>query len=945
MSVFAGGPKYIAGTSFFDPAAVGQPVHWAGGLVNYYVDKGPLNAAISNQQAVAMVDAAAALWSGVSTAGITLTDKGTLNEDVSGANVVPGNQNLEQPSDLAPTATNYPLGIIFDADGSVLDAVFGAYTSDPSNCENNGVTVWMDHLNTNATIAHAVMVLNGRCATTANQVAMMTFQLERGFGRLLGLDAAQVNPGAITNGEPNGTEGWPVMQPMTGACGPAGGICIPDYTTLRYDDIAAVNRMYPITTHNLAAFPGKVLTAANTVSIDGTITFRAGMGMQGVNVVARPLDGSGNPLYQYTVTFVSGGYFSGKHGNPITGWTDTNGVLLSQWGSNDAALQGYFDLKYMPLPPGMTKATYQVTFERINPLYIDLDSVGPYIDGSPQASGTLSPILVQGMGAGQAQTLTVNVGDSATGAYQDAISTQAAPRVLPSSGLWCGRLSQVGQTDWFNFPVRGNRTFTIITEALDEKGQASSAKAMPVLGIWDAFAPVGATPVGAAPGLNGNATGETWLQVSTEGDDVVRLGIADMRGDGRPDYAYDGWVLYADSVEPARLPASGGPIVIRGMGFHAVDTVLVGGKTAQVTGVSPNEITAIAPPAAAGVSGSVDVEVDDLPVYYAIAIVSGGVSYDAGTGDALTLVNAPSNTVPIGIPLGFAVTALGPALAPAGGVTVTYTVVSGTATLDCGKPSCSARTAGDGSATVNVTAVDGTASVVTASLINGSSVQAHFSGGAPPVVSALTQPLSLAAGATISWTTQVLVLNNGSPMAGQAVAWQSGGGVTTLGSTAAITTAGGIASKTLTVGPLAEGQTATSTACLNGTSQCVTFQAFGARTAYASVGAVAGTVQSIAASDTPSQILLRVRDMNGNAMAGGTVTLYQSLFAWAPPCPPHGRCAQPELLATQTATATSAVDGSVIFTPASLPGVAARVAGTAATGNMSTLNIAIEQHP
>ena len=24
-----------------------------------------------------------------------------------------------------------------------------------------------------------------------------------------------------------------------------------------------------------------------------------------------------------------------------------------------------------------------------------------------------------------------------------------------ASGLWCGRLSQVGQTDWFNFPVRG----------------------------------------------------------------------------------------------------------------------------------------------------------------------------------------------------------------------------------------------------------------------------------------------------------------------------------------------------------------------------------------------------------------------------------------------------------------------------------------------------------
>ena len=30
--------------------------------------------------------------------------------------------------------------------------------------------------------------------------------------------------------------------------------------------------------------------------------------MQGVNVVARPLDANGNQLYQYTVTFVSGGW-------------------------------------------------------------------------------------------------------------------------------------------------------------------------------------------------------------------------------------------------------------------------------------------------------------------------------------------------------------------------------------------------------------------------------------------------------------------------------------------------------------------------------------------------------------------------------------------------------------------------------------------------------------
>ena len=41
-------------------------------------------------------------------------------------------------------------------------------------------------------------------------------------------------------------------------------------------------------------------------------------------------------------------------------------------------------------------------------------------------------------------------------------------------------------------------------------------------------------------------------------------------------------------------------------------------------------------------------------------------------------------------------------------------------------------------------------------------------------------------------------------------------------STAAMTTASGVATKTLTVGPLTEGQVVTINACLNGTSQCVT---------------------------------------------------------------------------------------------------------------------------
>ena len=940
---FAGGPKYVAGASYFNPSAMGQPVHWANGQVNYYVDQGALSSTVTNQQATAMVDAAAALWSAVPTAGVTLTDMGSLSEDVNGSNIaINAAGQITSPADVTPSAASYPLGVIYDADGSVIDAIFGATTSTPEACQDNGVYVWMDNMNPDATVAHAIIILNGLCATTPPMLAMMSYEIERAFGRVLGLDYSQVNPGAGENGETGGELGWPVMQPLSGICGGSGGECIPDPNVLRYDDIAALNRIYPITAANLAEFPGKEITAANTVSIQGTVEFASGYGMQGVNVVARPLDANGNPLYEYTVSFVSGAYFNGNHGNPVLGWGDANDNPLAMWGSNDAAMQGYFDLSGIPLPPGVTPATYKITFEAIDPLYILTESVGPYMQGQVEPSGTLNAVVLPGLAAGSAQNLTVTAAGTPEPGFNDAIGTLAHPRQMPAMGMWCGRLSQVGQTDWFTFPVRGNRNFTIVTQATDETGAPSNQKAMPAIGIWDAFDPVGAAAVAGAPGLNGLATGETWLQVSTVGADVVRVGVADTRGDGRPDYSYDGWVLYADTVEPERLPVSGGLMVIHGMGFRLTDTVLVGGQAALVTSISPTEITAIAPAAEAGVTGSVDVEVDDAPVFYAWAVIPGGIRYDSGNGDALTLVTGPFNTIPIGVPTPFAVQALGPTLAPAGGVTVIYAVASGTATLGCGQATCQVTASGDGRAQMNVTAVDASQSIVTASLTNGSSLEAQFSGGTPPALASLTPKLSLAAGTTLIWTVEALALANGVPAARQSVLWTSASGIVAPG-TAALTNANGIATQTLTVGPLAEGQLATINACVNGTSSCVAFSAIGARPEYATLVAVSGTSQTLSVSGTPSQVVLRVLDMDGNPMANGTVTFYQALYAWTAPCEPHAVCAQGVLLASQSATATTAIDGSVSFTPLSMPGVTTELVGIATTGNTSTVGVAIQQ--
>ncbi len=948
LQTYAGGPKYVAGVAYFNPAAVGQPIRWADGPISYFVDQGSLNGGISNQQAVGMVDAAAAFWNAVPTAGVNLTDAGSLAEDVNGTNVQAANEQFTAPADVTPQATGTPIAVVFDADGSVINALLGAGASAPDNCAQNGVLMWTDNFNPQATFAHAVMVLNGLCATSVPLVAMMNFQLQRAFGRILGLDYAQVNPTALTDptGEPNGTLGWPVMQPNNGACGAAGGVCIPNATTLRYDDQAAISRLYPVTAANQAEYPGHLLTASNTISIQGTISFRNGQGMQGVNVVVRPLDANGNPMYEYTVTAVSGEYFAGNRGNAITGFNDSLGNPLSRFGGNDAAQQGYFDLSAIPLPPGMSAASYQVSFEAINPLNILSSSVGPYEIGNPAPSGTMPTLTLSGLTAGVTQPVNVTAEDSAgepTGyAPRTPVGIAANPHQLPGTGAWSGRLGAVGQTDWFTFAVRANRTFTVVTQALDEAGQPTTVKAMPAIGVWDGFALIGAAPAVFAPSQNDTATGVTYLEVTSRGSDIVRLAVADQRGDGRPDYTYQGWVLYADSVMPTRLPSTGGTIVIRGFGFHSGDTVLVGGVPATVVSVQPTEIAANV--AAAGTIGSQNVEVDDLAGRNAATVIPGGVSFDARTNDVIGIVSAPQNMVPLGVPVPFSVVVNGANGLPAGGVTVTYTVGGTTAELGCGGSSCTVTTTGDGLATLSVTPISTALVVVTAAIDNGSNVQAHFYGGIAPTLAALTPTLHVAAGATVNWPVQALALIGAAPAAGVAVQWLSGSGLAAPVS-ALQTDASGIAYAALTAGPLAEGQTTASMACVVGTSNCVNFAALGARPEFAYLEAVSGVSQSMRVSQSAAPVVLRVRDMDGVVMAGGTVEIYEALYAWSPPCPTHGRCAQAPLIQKQTLTLTSALDGTVSFLPLSIPGVATNLAVVAATGNTSTLNIAVEEHP
>ena len=365
------------------------------------------------------------------------------------------------------------------------------------------------------------------------------------------------------------------------------------------------------------------------------------------------------------------------------------------------------------------------------------------------------------------------------------------------------------------------------------------------------------------------------LPVLTLADSEVRLGLADLRGDGRPDYLYQGRVLYAATVQPAILPAAGGPIAITGMGFHANSVVTVNGVKAAVTSITPTEITAIAPPAA-GATGNVLLQVQD-PLTLGIAVISDGLSYGAQNSDTITTVSAPTGTVVTGVPHSFTV-AVSSSKSPAAGATVTYTVTQGAATLACGQPSCAVVTSANGIASLAVAANSSATTTVTATLANGAAVSTQFTAaaGAAPAITAITPNLYLAAGATAQWTPQGLVLNNGTPAANAAVTWTPVTGGVTAPTTASLSGANGIVTQQLAAGPLNTGIVVPVNACLS-TNACAQFNVISVSPATAQLTPIAGITQDIPTAQAFTPVTLEVTDPSGDPMAGAVVTFYETL--------------------------------------------------------------------
>ena len=187
----ASGPHWVAGVNYFNPAAKGEPGDLGQRAGELLPGPGSLvEFRLKQPGRLACGRGAAAVWSNVPTAALAITNGGSLSEDVSGSNVTantPAGTGATLPTDAQPTATSKPVAVIFDADGSVIDDTYGIGASDPNSCTTHwGCTRPVDNFSTAGKIAHAVILVNGLCASSSALEGLLQYELVRAFGRVLG---------------------------------------------------------------------------------------------------------------------------------------------------------------------------------------------------------------------------------------------------------------------------------------------------------------------------------------------------------------------------------------------------------------------------------------------------------------------------------------------------------------------------------------------------------------------------------------------------------------------------------------------------------------------------------------------------------------------------------------------------------------------------------------
>jgi hypothetical protein len=924
VSSRAGGPAFVAGSGY-SIGVEGQPMVWASGAVQYFTDQGSLSPILSGAQADALVAAGFSVWTTIPGVNLSATSSGHLAEDVSGSNIAAIGGVVTAPADIAPTATGTPVGVVYDLDGTVTDTLLGQGAGSLADCFTNAVYGNSDNFSASGNIEHALIVINGICAATAPQLPDVQYRLVRVIGRVLGLGWSQANVNVFTHSPPAVSAdyaGLPVMHfsdPIT--CVPISS-CRANAAVPKLDDIDSLDRLYPASVNPQPS--GRVYGNVYFTDASGN----AAQMMQGVNVVARLIDTTGTPSRQYVATSVSGFLFHGNAGNIVNGYVDANGFRYDRWGSNDATLEGFFDLGQLMIPTGQTIAQYQLSVEALDPNWSTGD--GPYSPSRVTPSGAFSPIVVTVSNGSNAERDILMLGSEVATSHPGSGSTYTAPAALPSGGGWGSWISGYGSTDWFEFTAQANRTAPISVIAVDEAATPTESKLWPVIGVWQ-LSDQGQEPAPAATNFAFNTPtfGMSRLDAQFTTTDSFRFGIADFRGDGRPDYFYQAILLYSDSITPARLSLNGGVATLAGTGFNQGQQLSVstagGSSNGTMLLASASRIQASLP--AASQDGVATVQVSD-PLSGGFSQMIGALTYGAAATDLLLLLQGSEPISPAGAPAANPIrvrVVASDGTTPVSGATVAW---SGTNSLQfsaCGgATSCSLLSDEDGESTslVTPTAAGQTAITITLAPASYSPPQTQqvtlLATSSLLDLVALTPTVWIAQGATLPLALTVRSLDLGVPAANVVVNFAVTNGTASLSASNVATNASGYASITANI--TNQSSTVQISACVApNNSPCQMFTLFSTPSSLWKLEIVSGSSQFVRAGQTFQPLVLRITDGSAtdNPVAGVNVTFNTTLteINSGASVPGSGFGVMPILLGSSQTQVVSTVNGLASIVP------------------------------
>ncbi len=908
----AGGPAFIAGSGY-DPGVEGHSLIWANGSVQYFTDQGDLSPILPNAQADVFVAAAFIPWTSISSVALSASQTGHLAEDVNGGNIVAAaNGSITAPADITSAATGTPVGIVYDYDGTVTDALLGQGAGGLADCFTNAVYGGPDSFTTAGNIVHAFVVINGVCAATSAQLPDVQYRLIRVLGRILGLGWSQANLNVLTRKPPPADSdfaGFPLMHfadPIS--CVPI-SLCYPNAAVPKLDDANALARLYPSNVNPQPA--GRIYGSVYFTDASGN----AVQPMQGVNVVARLIDGTGKPSRQGVVTSVSGYAFHGNAGNIINGYADANGLRYDRWGSSDPALEGFFDLGQLVIPTGQSIAQYQLSVEALDASW----SLGaePYAPTQVAPSGSFAPVVVTVTNASNAERDILMLQNEIAQAHPGSGSTYALPAALPQGGGWGSWISGYSSTDWFEFTAQANRTASVSVTALDETGQPTETKLLPVIGIWQLSDQSGnPAPASTASAFNTTTWGMSRLDAQFTVTDTFRVGVADFRGDGRPDYFYRASLLYSDTVTPARLSLAGGVTTLNGTGFSPKLQVSVAGNNGTTLSASASQIEVAVP--AGLLDGTASIQVTD-PVSGAFSQMIGALTYGALSTDLLLLLQGAEPATPVGSVAANALRVRAVAadgITAVSGATIAWSATNGLQFTACGgASSCSVLSdeAGESSSWVTPTATGQSTIMIAlapASYTPPQSQQATVVGTSSALdLVAVTPTRWVGQGATLAVPLTVEALDLGVPKANVAVNFAITKGAASLSASSGTTNASGFA--TITAQVTNQNADVQASACVApNNAPCQTFTLFSTPSSLWMLETASGSSQVVPTGQSFQPLIVRVTDgsLAEDPVMGVNVTFKTTLAR----VPENG---MPVILGSSQGQVVSAQDGLASIVP------------------------------